>query len=150
MQQVAVQAAAAQEAAAAADAEYAGGQEELELLMKERAQRETAAGEASAAVEAANQQLADALQLKQAAEAALEVRLFSPLIACRTAPCATYVLTKRHTHNTTHNSLNLDCSRQIVLWALILGTRLMSQQLCMRTICTVGSACFVYSCLAHL
>ncbi|KAK9915676.1 hypothetical protein WJX75_002565 [Coccomyxa subellipsoidea] len=72
MQQAAAQAAAAEEAAAASDAQYAAGQEELELLMKERAETEAAAGKASAAVEAANKQLADALQLKQAAEAALE------------------------------------------------------------------------------
>lgn len=82
MQQAAAQAAAAEEAAAASDAQYAAGQEELELLMKERAETEAAAGKASAAVEAANKQLADALQLKQAAEAALEVRVFG-IDACR-------------------------------------------------------------------
>ncbi|CAL8470033.1 g9575 [Coccomyxa elongata] len=72
MQRAALQASAAEEAAAGADAEYAEGQHEVEVLMEERRRVETAAAEVSAAVEAANVQLADALQLKQAAEAALE------------------------------------------------------------------------------
>ena len=73
MQRAASQASAAEEAAAAADAEYAEGQHEVEALMDKRAKIETAAADVSAAVEAANLQLADALQFKQAAEAALEV-----------------------------------------------------------------------------
>lgn len=73
MQRAALQASAAEEAAAGADAEYAEGQREVEELMEERRRVETASAEVSKAVEAANVQLADALQLKQAAEAALEV-----------------------------------------------------------------------------